>query len=144
MTLAILKYFHSLEKYIGWLEEQLTDIGRNPNHKFMEHNLSVVIDRTLPLGAGVSAHVKVHYQFHTMFVQTHQEILHFKEIFQNVHLIFLDTLDPLQNHTALAYDTETTTSRASTSQDHSKWSVPSGLGEMVMSIFGGGSSGRYS
>ena len=42
--------------YLLQLEEQLTDIVRNFNHKFMEQNISMVIDRTLPLGVGVSAH----------------------------------------------------------------------------------------
>ena len=58
----------------------------------MEQNLSMVIDGTLPI---VSAHLKAHYQFHTMFIQTHQEMLYLKEVFQNVHLRFLDALDLL-------------------------------------------------
>ena len=67
----------------------------NPNHKFMEQNMSTVIYRTLLIGFGVSDHIKVHYQFHTMFMQTHQEILYLKEIFQNVHSRCLDALDHL-------------------------------------------------
>ena len=43
----------------------------------MEQNVSTVIDRTPPLGIGVPAHVKEYYQFDTMFMQTHQEILYF-------------------------------------------------------------------
>ena len=68
---------------------------RNPNHKFMEENLSTVINRTLPLGAGVSAHVKVHIEFCTMFLQAYQEALYLKEIFKNVYLRFLDALNHL-------------------------------------------------
>ena len=34
-----LESLNSLEKYIGWLEEQLTDIVRNPKHKFIETEL---------------------------------------------------------------------------------------------------------
>ena len=33
-----------------------------------------------------------------IFLQTHQEALYIKEIFQNVHFKFLDALDHLQNH----------------------------------------------
>ena len=47
------------------------DIMRNTNHKFMEENLSMVTDRTLPIGVGVSDNMKVHYQFQTMCKQTH-------------------------------------------------------------------------
>ena len=36
------KSLGSLERYIGQLEEQLTDIETNPSHKFME-KLSTVI-----------------------------------------------------------------------------------------------------
>ena len=61
----------------------------------MEQNLSTVIDRALPIGAGVSDHIIVHYQFHTMFMQTHQEILYLKEIFLNMHSRFPDALDCL-------------------------------------------------
>ena len=53
---------------------------KNLNHKFMEENLSMFIDRTPPLGVGVSAHVKEHYHSHNMFLQTHQEILYLKDI----------------------------------------------------------------
>ena len=81
---------------------------------------SMVIARTLHLGVRVSDHIKVHHQFHTMFMQTHQEILHLKEIFQNTHSRFLDALDYLYNHPASTNDTETATPRAPTSQDHSK------------------------
>ena len=51
-----LKSLYSLEKYIKQLEEQMMDIVRNPHHKFMEQNISTVIDRTPPLGVGVSAY----------------------------------------------------------------------------------------
>ena len=51
--------------------------SEKPNHKFMEQNLSMVIDQTSPLGVGVSADIQVHYQFHTVF-KTHQEILYLK------------------------------------------------------------------
>ena len=36
------------------------DIVKNPNHKFMEQNLSVVIERILPIGFGMSDHIKVY------------------------------------------------------------------------------------
>ena len=54
----------------------------------MEWNVFMVIDRTPPLGVGVSSHIKVHYQFQTMFIQTCQEILYPKEIFHNMHSRF--------------------------------------------------------
>ena len=57
--IPLIKSFHSLEKDIGWSEEWLTDVGMNQNHKFMEHNLSTIINRTPPLGDGVSAHITV-------------------------------------------------------------------------------------
>ena len=56
----------------------------------MEQNLSTVIDRTSPTGVGVSAHIKLHDQFHTMFMQTHQEMLYLKEIFHSMDSRFLD------------------------------------------------------
>ena len=64
-----LKSFNSLEKYTGCLEEQLTNIVINLNH------LSTVTDRIPPTGIGVSDHIKVHYQFHIMFMLLHQEII---------------------------------------------------------------------
>ena len=51
-------------------------------------------------------------------------------------------LEHLLNHLASVDDTETTTLRTPISQDHSK-SILSGLGEIVMSICGGGSSDGY-
>ena len=59
----------------------MIDMMRNPNHKYMEQSLSMIIDRTPALGVGVSDHIKIHYQFHAMFTWTHQEILYLKEIF---------------------------------------------------------------
>ena len=103
----------------------------------------MVTDRTPCLGVGVPGHVKVHYQFHTMLKQTHQEIIFLKEIFQNVHLRFLDAIDYLWNHPASIDDTETTAPKNPTGQGHSKRSVLSGLGEIVMSIFRGGNSIGY-
>ena len=41
----------------------------------MEQNLSTDIIRTPPTGVGVSEHIKVHYQFCTLLMQMHQEIL---------------------------------------------------------------------
>ena len=41
----------------------------------MAQGLPMVIDSTLPLGLAVSDHIKVHCQFCTMFMQTHQKIL---------------------------------------------------------------------
>ena len=67
---------------------------KDPNNKFMEQNLPMVTDRTSPTGVGVSDDIKVIYQFHTIFIQTHQEILYtFKEMFQNVHSRFVNALD---------------------------------------------------
>ena len=48
------------------------------------------------------------------------------------------------NHPASVDDTETTTSRTPTSEDCLKRSILSGLGKIVMSFFGSGSSGGYS
>ena len=61
--------FFPLEKYMKWLEGQLTDIVRNPNHRVMELNMSTIIGRTPHIGVGVSNHMKVHYQFTTMFLK---------------------------------------------------------------------------
>ena len=69
----------------------------------------MVTDTTPPLGFGASGHIKVYYQFHTMFTQMHQEIVHLRDIL-NVHLRYQDTIDHPQNHSALVDDTETTTS----------------------------------
>ena len=84
----------------------------------MKQYLSMLIDRTLPIHVGVSAPVKVHYQFCIMLIQTHQEIIYLKEIFQNVHSKFLDTIDHPWNHPASVDDTETTTPKTPTSQVH--------------------------
>ena len=113
-----LKSFSSLERYIRQLEED--GHNENPTHKFMEQNLSMVIDPTSPLGVGVSAHIKLHYQFHTLFLQTHQHILYLQKVLQNVHLKFLDAWDHLQSHPASVDDTETTTHRIPNSQDSIK------------------------
>ena len=51
------------------------DIVKNPSHRFMEWNISMVIHRTDLIGVGVADHMKIHYQFHTIFMQTHHEIL---------------------------------------------------------------------
>ena len=131
-------------KYTGWLEKQLMDKVRNPNHKFMEHNLPIVIIKMLPIGVGVPDHIKVHYQFYTVFMQPHQEISYVKEIFQNMHWRFLDALDHLQNHWASVDGTETTTLRIPISQDYLKRSLLSGLGEIVIYNFGGGNSVKNS
>ena len=64
-----LKSFISLKRYIRSLERQL--IVTNPSYKFIEQNLSMVIGWTPPLDVGVSAHISVNYQFHTMILQTH-------------------------------------------------------------------------
>ena len=64
-----------LFRKISCMIRRTTDKVRNPNHKFMKHNLAMVIDRTPPIGVGVSDHIKVHYQFHTIFMQTHQVFL---------------------------------------------------------------------
>ena len=46
----------------------------------------MITDRTLPIGVRVSDHIKVHYQFCTMFMPTHQEILYLKS--NNSHYVF--------------------------------------------------------
>ena len=107
----------------------------------MEQNLSTVIIRTMPISVGVSAHIKVYYQFCSMFMQTHQEMLYLKEIFQNMHSRFADALDHLLNHPAPVDDNETPTSEIPDSQDCPKRSIPSELDEIVTSIFGGSSCG---
>ena len=88
------------------------DVVKNLNHKFMQQNLSKVTDRTLPFSVGVSAHVKLNYQFHAMFLQTFEVISYLKVTFLNVHLRFLDTIDHLKNDPAPTDHTETTTPRA--------------------------------
>ena len=60
-----------------------------------------------------------------------------------MHSKFLGTLDHLWNCPASGDDTETTTPGTLTSQDHLKRSILSGIGEIVMSIFRGRSSGGY-
>ena len=42
--------------------------SENPNHKFIEQKLYMVIIRTLPVGIGVSDNIKVLYKFCTMFM----------------------------------------------------------------------------
>ena len=93
------------------------DIVRNPNHKVMEQNLPIITYSSPPIGIGVLDHIKVHYQFNTMFMQTHQEILYLKEIFQNIHSRFLDALDHLLNHPSSVAGTEKTTLRTHTMHD---------------------------
>ena len=61
-----------------------------------------------------------------------------------MHLRFLDVMDHLWNHPSSMHGTETTTLLTPTSQDSLKRSILSELGEVVMSIFGGGNSGTYS
>ena len=117
---------------------------KNPNHKFMEQNLSMVINRMQSLGVWMSAHVKVQYKFHIMFLQTHQDILYLKQIFQDIKSKYLDALNHLQNQPASVDNTETTISQTPNSQDCSKRSILSGLGQIVVTIFGCGSSGGYS
>ena len=63
--------FHSLDNYFESLHRQLTDIVKNPNHRFMELNASTIIGRMLHIGVGVSDHMKVHNLFHTMLLRTH-------------------------------------------------------------------------
>ena len=74
------------------------DIISNLSYKLMEQNFSMVIAQTPPLSISVSAHNKLHYQFHMMFYQTHQEFLYFKKVFQEIHSKFVEAIDPLQNH----------------------------------------------
>ena len=84
----------------------------------MEQHLSTVIHQTPTLGVGVSAHIKVHYQLWTMFLQT-QHILDLKKVFQNIHSKFLDILDHLWNDNVPVDDTDITTTKIPTSWDHS-------------------------
>ena len=96
--------------------------------------MSMVTDRTPTLGVAISDHIKVLYQFCTMFMETHQEILYLEEIFQNMYLIFLNLLEHLQNHhPALVDDSETTTSRTPTSLNHLKRNSASSFSFFVQS-----------
>ena len=74
----------------------------------MEWNLAMVINQTVALGTGMSVHINIHYQFCIMFLQTYQEILCLKEIFQNIYSKVLDILGHLWNHPASVQDTKTT------------------------------------
>ena len=56
---------------------------------------------------------------------------------------FLDGLDHLNSHFKSLDDVETTTLRPLGSHDHLKRGILSGLREIVVPIFGDGSSGRY-
>ena len=100
----------------------------------MEQNLSIIIDKTPSLGAGVSEHIKVHNQFCTVFLQAHQEILYLKEIFQNIHSKFLDALDHLWIHPISVGDTYDTASRVSNGSGLTE-SILSVLGKIVMAFF---------
>ena len=55
-----------------------------------------------------------------MFLLTHQEALYLKEIFQNVHSKFFDTLDHLWNHPEVVEDSEAIAVQVPTSQNCSK------------------------
>ena len=78
-----------------------------------------------------------------MFLQKHKEALCLVGSFQIVHFNFLDALDYLRNHSDPAGSVETTIPPGSTSQDHSKWSILSRLGDTFLSISGGVNSGGY-
>ena len=114
-----LKSSSFIERYIRWWEEQLTNILTNPNHKFIEHDVSNRINWTPFLGVGVSAHTKVHYQFHKMLLQMHEETLYLKEIFQNMHVKFFNMPDHTSHPTSVN-NSKATTPRVLTSQNHSK------------------------
>ena len=58
----------------------------------MERNLPKVIEGSPPQGVEVGAYFEVHFKFCMMFLQTHQEALYLKEIFQNVPSKFFDAL----------------------------------------------------
>ena len=64
----------------------------NPSHKFMEKNLSKVINQVPLRGIEVASYLKICHQFKRCF-QAFQETLYLKEIFQSVCLTFLDALD---------------------------------------------------
>ena len=74
----------------------------------MKQNLLTVIIRMALIGVAVSDHIKVHYQFYTMFMLMHEEIILLNEIYLNGFLRFLYALDHLQNHWASVDYTETT------------------------------------
>ena len=71
----------------------------------------MVIDQTSPQGTGVAAYLYVYHQFCMMLLQTDQEALDLKEIFQNIHFKFLDALDHLQNHPTEVEDPKSTTTQ---------------------------------
>ena len=110
-----LKSFNSLERYVRWLEEQIIDQVKNPNHMCMEQSLSMVTDLTLPLGVGVSAHIKVHFNLILCFYKPSKRF-YMLAIFHNMFLKFLNALDHQQNHPASIDDAETTTLRIPASQ----------------------------
>ena len=60
-------YFYFPNRYIKWLEEQLTDIVPNPSHKFTEGKLSKVIMQTPSQGIKVAPYL----------ISTLQSFLHY-------------------------------------------------------------------
>ena len=131
----------SFEKYIKWLERPPTDTVRNPNHKFMESNMSTIIHRMSWIGVGVSDYTKIYHQFHTMILPTHLENLYLKELFQSVHSRFLDALDLLWNHPVSVVKVKQLPQKPLLVKTVHKRNVLSGIGEIVMFNFGGGCSG---
>ena len=97
---------------------------RNPSHKLKEQNLSTIIIRTAPNGVGLSDHIKVHYQFHTMVMQTHQQILYLRDISKcafDISRCLRSYTKPLSIHN----DTEITTPRIPINHDYSRRSIHS-------------------
>ena len=83
----------------------------------MESDLSKVEDQVPPRNVEVASYLKKYHQCQKMFLQAHQEALYLAEIFQNVHLKFLDLLDHLQSHPVAVKTTKTTVSPPPTGQN---------------------------
>ena len=60
---------------------------KNPNHRFMEQNLSMAIHRKLLIGVGVSDHLKVYYQFHTKFKQHIKNFISYGDVSEHAFKI---------------------------------------------------------
>ena len=70
----------SLEKYIK-TRETTDQYNEKSKYGFMKLNIFTIIGRMPWIGVGISDHMKVHYKFNNMFLQTYQEMLYLKEIF---------------------------------------------------------------
>ena len=110
----------------------------------IESTLSNIINQVPPRGVDISPYLKLYHHFSKDALQAHQEALHPAEIFQSVHLQFLNVLDPLQISQVQWKQLKTTVSQSSSGHDHSKRSILSRYCDIFTCIFGGGSSGSYS